>query len=249
MTKTIDKMTIPTKVSVEGLASTYEAGAHIEGHAHAEHQIIHAINGVMRVMAHGATWIVPPGRGLWVPANVSHEIRCINRIEMRTVYISGNHPAIHQVVKVIGVSPLMREVMVRLAEDRQELQVPHLTALLLVEIAAMNVEPFRLPCPLDARIARLCLLLRDHPSDRRSLTEWAKFLGLSPRSLMRRIRSETGMSFRELRRQARVMVAIERLALGHSVTAVAMDVGFDSPSAFTYAFRVITGTTPRKYMT
>ncbi len=77
------------------------------------------------------------------------------------------------------------------------------------------------------------------PSDR---------VGLSPRTLIRRIKDETGMSFRELRRQARILAALERLSLGESVTNVALDVGFDSPSAFIQAFRSVTGKTPGRYM-
>jgi len=235
-------------LSVEGLASSYEAGTHIREHSHPVHQIVHSISGVMRVLTRDATWVVPPGRGLWVPAKAGHEIRCTSLVEMRTVYIGGVHPAMPRDVQVVGVSPLMREIMVRLSEGFAVNQRPHLTALLLDEIEVMKVEPFRLPSPGDARIAKLCAGLRDDPSDRRSLTEWAKNLGFSPRSLMRRIRSQTGMSFRELRRQARVMAALERLALGQSVTSVALDVGFDSPSAFTHAFRLITGTTPRHFL-
>lgn len=235
-------------VSVAGLASTYEAGTRIERHTHSEHQIVHSISGAMRVLARDATWIVPPGRGLWVPAKIEHEIRCINLVEMRTVYICGSHSAIRRNVQVIGVSPLMREIMVRFTEDCEEEQIPHLTALLLAEVASMDVEPFRLPSPQDARIAKICTHLSDNPSDHRSLVEWAKLLGFSPRNPMRRIRSETGMSFRELKRQARVMAALERLALGKSVTSVALDVGFDSPSAFSHAFRSITGATPRHYL-
>lgn len=248
MTKTIDKVTHPLRVSVTDLASTYEAGTYIERHAHREHQIVHAISGVMRVLARDATWVVPPGRGLWVPASVEHEIRCINLVEMRTVYLSGDHPAFRNDVQVVGISALMREIIVRFSEECDQRQVPHLTALLLDEIAAMEVEPFRLPSPQNSRIAELCTQLRDNPSNHRSLTEWASLLGFSPRNLMRHIHSETGMSFREFRRQARVLAALERLSVGQSVTTVALDVGFDSPSAFAFAFRSVTGKTPRHYL-
>ena len=90
--------------------------------------------------------------------------------------------------------------------------------------------------------------LLEDPADRASLRGWADRLGLSPRTLIRRIKDETGMSFRELRRQARILAALERLSLGESVTNVALDVGFDSPSAFIQAFRSVTGKTPGRYM-
>lgn len=66
--------------------------------------------------------------------------------------------------------------------------------------------------------------------------------------MSRRIRDETGMSFRELRRQARILASLERLALGQAVTCVALDVGFDNPSAFIHAFRAVTGKTPGRFM-
>ena len=155
MTNTIAKVPKLAAVSVEGLASSYAAGTFIAAHTHAAHQIVHAITGVMRVRAHDATWVVPAGRGLWVPAEVPHEIRCVGRVEMRTVYLSGEPPSIRPTVQVIGISPLLREIMVRLAEGSHERQIPHLTALLLDEIVTMDVEPFRLPAAKDARIARL----------------------------------------------------------------------------------------------
>lgn len=49
------------------------------------------------------------------------------------------------------------------------------------------------------------------------------------------------------RRQTRVITAIEKLAEGQSVTNVALDVGFETPSAFISAFRSVTGQTPRSF--
>ncbi len=235
-------------VSVEGLASTYPAGTHITPHKHRMHQVAHAAAGVLRVSAHDATWIVPPGRALWIPAEIEHEIRCAGLVEMRTVYIRGAHPSFSRHLRVIGVSPLLREIMVRIAEGFAERQASHLTALLLDELDAMKVQPLSLPTPTNRKLARLSTAFLQHPSDRRSLKAWAEELGYSPRNLIRHIRAETGLSFRELRRQARVLAAIERLALGARVTTVALDVGFSSPSAFTYAFRSVTGLTPRDYL-
>jgi len=45
----------------------------------------------------------------------------------------------------------------------------------------------------------------------------------------------------------RLLSALERLAQGRPVTDVALDVGYDSPSAFISTFRQSLGTTPRRY--
>ncbi len=235
-------------ITLEGFASDYRAGEIIKAHAHDAHQIVHALAGVMRVLADDGTWIVPPGRALWVPARTRHEIHCIGLLGMRTVYLDGDNPSFPAVVQVTGVSPLMREIMVRVAEGAEPHQLPHLAALLVDEIAALTFEPLHLPRAKDARIARLGSALLEDPADRTTLRGWADHLGLSPRTLIRRIKDETGMSFRELRRQARILAALERLPLGESVTNVALDVGFDSPSAFIQAFRSVTGKTPGRYL-
>ena len=185
---------------------------------------------------------------LWWAARTRHEIRCIGLLRMRTVYLKGDHPSFPTAVQVTGVSALMREIMVRLAVGAEPRHLPHLAALLVDEIAALNIEPLHLPRARDARIARLASTLREDPADPTSLRGWAERLGLSPRTLIRRIKDETGMTFRELRRQTRILAALEYLSLGESVTNVALDVGFDSPSAFIQAFRSVTGKTPGRYM-
>jgi AraC-like DNA-binding protein len=55
------------------------------------------------------------------------------------------------------------------------------------------------------------------------------------------------MSFRAWRQQLRLLRAMEMLAAGQSVTTVALDLGYDSPSAFIHAFRRALGKTPRAY--
>jgi methylphosphotriester-DNA--protein-cysteine methyltransferase len=48
-------------------------------------------------------------------------------------------------------------------------------------------------------------------------------------------------------RHARLMHAIIRLAAGEKVGTVALDVGYDSPSAFSFMFRQLVGKSPREF--
>jgi len=239
---------MPVQAITEGLAHAYTAGTFISEHSHKTHQIVHAISGAMRVNAHEATWIVPPGRALWVPANTPHSITCKGDVEMRTVYLKADLPSVQAHVAVLDVSPLMREILVRLSEAGADLQIAPLVAILLTELNATEVLCLRLPIPKDARIARLVAALLEHPADPTTLKDWARHLGFSERNLIRVIPAQTGMTFRELRRQIRVVRAIEQLSAGHSVTNVALDVGYETTSAFIHAFRRITGETPGKYI-
>lgn len=232
---------------VEGWATDYDAGTAIEPHAHNAHQVIHAISGVMRINTEGGIWVVPPGRSLWVPAGMVHEIRCVSLVKMRTAYVYGDAPGFPQSVQVSTLSPLLREILVRLAAGPSSRQQKHLVALLVDEIAGGDPEILHIPFSQDRRIFQMSAAILETPGRRHSLADWANELGMSERNLIRCIRRETGLSFRELRRQVRLVASLEKLALGEPVTLVAFDVGFESPSAFIQAFRAVTGKTPGRY--
>lgn len=79
--------------------------------------------------------------------------------------------------------------------------------------------------------------LLENPADERSLEDWAPQVGASARTLARLFVSETGLTFAEWRRQVRLLEAIDRLGKGQAVTRVALDLGYESPSAFIAMFR------------
>lgn len=236
------------KLESVGLASAYDPGTYIAPHTHTAHQIVHAISGTMRVSVHDMMWFVPPGRALWIPAMTMHSITCVGPVDMRTSYLSRAYPSPHANVRVVSVSSLMREVLVRLAEGHGGHLNVLLADLLMNEIKEGKLEPLSIPIPSDPRIARLALHLQTTPEDQTTLKVWSTRLGYSERSLIRSIRAETGMTFRELRRLSRVMVALDKLSAGQSVTATAFNVGFETPSSFIHAFRTLVGATPGQFL-
>ena len=89
--------------------------------------------------------------------------------------------------------------------------------------------------------------MKAEPASRKTLNDWAGSLGLSARTLARLFAAQTGMTFRQWQRQARLLEALVRLAENQPVTTIAYDLGYESPSAFIYAFRRALGTTPKRY--
>ena len=59
---------------------------------------------------------------------------------------------------------------------------------------------------------------------------------------------ETGLTFGAWRQQARLLKALEWLAAGRPVTAIALDLGYESPSAFIAMFRRAFGVPPGRYL-
>ena len=77
-----------------------------------------------------------------------------------------------------------------------------------------------------------------------SVDELARKHGIARRTLERRFREETGMSFGMWRQKARLLDSIRLLAEGKSVTDAALDSGYSSVSAFIAAFKGTFGYTP-----
>jgi len=119
---------------------------------------------------------------------------------------------------------------------------------LLVDLLGnLDQPPLTLPMPRDERARRLAEHLTAHPDDRRALPALARTVGSGARTLQRRFLAETGLSFQQWRRQARLHRSLVLLAGGVPVTSVALRVGYDSPSAFVAMFRSALGTTPGRY--
>jgi AraC-like DNA-binding protein len=93
----------------------------------------------------------------------------------------------------------------------------------------------------------VCDALYANPSDPRGVEEWGTILGMSARTLARRFEEEVGMSLRTWRRRLRLFKALELLAGDMNVTEIALELGYGSTSAFTYAFRTEMGRSPQAH--
>ncbi len=123
----------------------------------------------------------------------------------------------------------------------------NLLRVLLDELRHAVPQRTRLPYPGDSRLRRIAEALLANPGDPRPAAEWARWAGLSSRSLSRLFGAETGMSFAQWRQLARLHAAVERLAAGQAVGEIAWSLGYESPSSFASAFRAVFGETPSGY--
>jgi AraC-like DNA-binding protein len=67
------------------------------------------------------------------------------------------------------------------------------------------------------------------------------------RTLARHFRLETGMTFGQWRQQIRILEDFKHIVMKEAVTTVAIDLGYDSPSAFISMFKKALGKTPGRY--
>lgn len=222
-------------------------------HRHFRAQLVFAREGVMTVSTAAGTWVVPPQQAVWVPAQVEHEVYSAGPLSMRSLYV---HPDAASDMPgeccVMAVAPFLRELIVKVAAlaERGNLPESHarLVAVLLDELRELKVAPLHLPLPRDPRLMAITKSLMAEPGDNRDLTQWGRRAGASGRTLARLFRRETGMTFAGWRRRLRLLAAVSRLGGGESVTTVAYDLGYHSPSAFVAMFRRALGTSPGRYL-
>lgn len=243
---------MPVSRPVVAMAKEYPAGHLVSFHRHEHSQLLYASSGVMTVTTDIGIWVVPPLRAIWVPAQIRHQIKASGHLSMRTLYIEQNFfPNAPEVCCVVGVSPLLKELILHAVSLPQlyPLNGPEerILEVILDQIQHMNVKPLSLPIPKDTRLKKLFLKLSKNPGDKRTLEEWGKNVGATRRTLTRLFQSEIGMSFGQLRQQIRILEALRRLAANESVTSIAIDLGYDSPSAFISMFKKALGKTPGQY--
>ncbi len=100
--------------------------------------------------------------------------------------------------------------------------------------------------PQDPRAIRVAALVMSDPSDTLTLAALAATFAISARTLARHFLSDTGVTLGQWRRQFRLTHAITLVAAGRPVKDVALEVGYESPSAFVAAFKRALGTTPAR---
>ena len=97
-------------------------------------------------------------------------------------------------------------------------------------------------------IAALESYLRDTLSKRHSLDEMATFTSLAPSTLLRHFRRNFGMTPYRWLLERRIEKSKELLrATKTTITDIALDVGFSTPSHFSDQFRKLVGCSPREY--
>lgn len=245
------------RAGVHLLARSYRKGTRLDPHMHREAQLVFAASGTMQVTTPEGRWLVPPGRAVWVPARLEHAIDVLADIEMRTLYFEvawlrrqamGRDLGAEFVVRV---SPLLRELILALFEQRREAaRTALLIRLALGELQRAEDAATFIPLPQEPRCRRAADLVLHDPSAAHDIATLAHRIGTSARTLSRLFAAETHVSFKSWCQRARVAAAIARWSSDPHlpVKQAAADLGYASVPAFCHAFRQVTGRTPTAFV-
>jgi AraC-like DNA-binding protein/mannose-6-phosphate isomerase-like protein (cupin superfamily) len=240
-----------TPRAVVAIGTDYSPGTLLARHSHRRAQFLYGISGVMEVSTDDGAWVVPTRCGVWIPAGKSHQVLMAG-VSTRSLYIEADSaPRQNPRCEVLAVSPLLHQLLLE-AVDLELLYSVHgrddaLIRLLLCELNAAPVLPFFAPLPRDTALARRCSEFMKAPSIRSQPESWAAACNKSPRSFSRFFRQQTGMAFSQWRQRACLLYALPAIAAGRSVTAIALDLGYESTAAFSAMFRRCMGTAPSSF--
>lgn len=234
-----------------GFAEDYELLAS-SVHSHRRGQLYYCVAGTLKVRTEEGLWVVTPRRALWLPGGVQHRSTSHYAVSFRSLYIDQHYyPQLPLEPRAMQVSNLLRELIQQAIDNgvtwREQGESARLAGVVVDQILQSNTVCAHLPMPKDNRALTVCRQMRDKPNLHTDVTELCRSAGVSQRTLVRLLQQETGMSLQQWRQQLLLLSAIELMAQGMPVTTVATDLGYATPSAFTYMFRQMTGTAPTSY--
>jgi len=224
-------------------------GTSIPVHQHAEGQLLFASAGVLAVTTNTGCWVVPNSHALWIPPDVPHWTRAIGAASVRTLYVSAEQAhALYGSCTLVGISSLLRELIVavlqiKVASSRGSRDAL-LIDLLMEELKSAPLNSVYLPSPEGERLKPLCREIFQKGTLNWGLAECAAYLNINTKTVQRWFISDLGVSFATWRKQARLLAAVEWLAMGKNILEVSLDVGYSNPSAFSAMFKKEFGVPP-----
>jgi len=239
----------------------------IQPHWHEWAQLVFSISGAVRVSTEGhgdgvgSTYLVPPSRAVWIPPGVVHAVTAVERADLRTLYL--HELAVAELgadgtwadCRVLEVSPLLRELVLQLVVDPDELpeqpaaaaRERTVCALILDELRRARSLQLGLPLPREGRLRALCEAMIDQPLLHAGIEGWAEHAATSARTLSRWFRDELGTSYGQWRQQLLLAQALSMAARKQPMRLIAAELGYASPSAFSAMVTRAVGMPPSRF--
>lgn len=214
-------------------------------------KLIYACNGLLIVHSRVGHWVVPPTMVLRLQEGSAYRTYNAEHVALQKLVFSET---LNQYLPIqdalYTLTPKSRKIIRQLAssvDDRQPNDKKMLALINKLNQAGTRKHkmlPLCLGLPSDPRLACIHHYEYANLDAPKTLQDWASELKNDTRTLHRLFVQEFGMSFVQWRQQTRLLIALEWLAGGRQVIDVALDLGYQSQSAFTAMFRRNVGITP-----
>lgn len=218
-------------------------------HSHARGQLYWLEQGVLLLELADRQLAMSAGNLGWLPPGCAHQALTCGAVRGLALWFSAEEAAaLPAEPRLVAASTLACALIERIAATDGDAPAQHRRLAVLVdELQGAERHEYALPLPGSPRLLNLCRAILAAPGERISQPDWARRIGMSPRSLTRHFQQQTGLSFSRWYQRARLIQALARLEQGESVKEVAWALGYENVSAFIVAFRQQFGLTPGQF--
>lgn len=221
-------------------------------HYHEWGQVIYVKSGVFVLNINKQRFLAPSGFAIWIPMGMEHSSHNHKPTRFRSINITPrfcqNMP---DIPCLLSFSPISHAVVESCFERNVMIPKTHqdrrLCRVLLDQLLIAPLQHTYLPNSDDKYLLPILSALEACPSDNTPLSEWANRVYTTERTLARRCQKELGMSFSEWRQRLRFLYSISLLEQGKTIQNIALELGYNSSSAFINMFQNIAGITPERY--
>lgn len=228
---------------------------HDEAHSHPWHQLLLPRKGMLRTRTPTDIYFIPSNRAALIPAGSVHESWALTDAQFAGIYFD---PALFpykltecRIIEVTDFLDLLVSKSIDIGfnvENKHTDRERRILSVLMDEIAESPAVNLSVTVPDEKRLLPIVKEILTHPSSSKSLESWAKTAGASERTISRLFQKHTGLGFARWRQKVRMVSALSMLEENIPIQQIALNVGYGSASAFTFAFRQEFGLSPQRYL-
>lgn len=234
-------------------ARNYDNGYIEDFHQHDRIQLLHTLTGVIHVKTVDGIWVIPPTRGIWIPENIAHSISIHGQVKARGIFVEPFARAdFMSQCSVVAIPNLLSE-LINEAVNITDHIIPQtrnerLLELILDELRFLEELPFQLPESKSLLLKRIMDYLKSDFTSEMDLEKIASKFHMSSKKISRLFLKETNMNFSTWYKQAKLLKALTELEMGKPILNIALELGYESSSAFSYMFKREMGVSPTDYL-
>ncbi|WP_374974220.1 AraC family transcriptional regulator [Acinetobacter venetianus] len=234
-------------------AKNYDNGYVEDVHQHDRIQLLHTLTGVIHVKTMEGIWVIPPSKGIWIPENKEHSICMHGQVKARGVFVEPYARADFMTQCCVVAIPNLLSELINEAINISEEIIPHtrnerLLELILDELRFLEELPFQLPEAKSLLLKEIIHYLKSDLSVGHDLEKIASKYHVSSKKVSRLFLKETNMNFSTWYKQAKLLKAITDLEMKNPILNIALELGYESSSAFSYMFKREMGMSPTEYL-
>jgi len=234
--------------------TTWVEGCHrVVAHSHDRAQLIHSLVGNLVVEVDEQAFLLTPETALWIPADVEHAVFAHDSVHYCSVFIEKRLAKdlcgrVHRVY----MRPLLQQLAISAAEfsrleELNEQQI-RLIEVLVDQIHSIEPCDLVLSLPRDRRLVKVIPRLIANPSLVDDLNSIAAEANISARTVERIFKKETGFSYKQWQQRLILLRAVTLLKSGTPVKTIALELSYQTSSAFIAMFKRIMKHTPGEYI-